>query len=142
MTGDVTMHKIQDTAQLDALLSQPRAVVVLWVDWAIHARRSADSAEQMIARWNREHPDASVDLSQIDLSEQAGEIWDAAGDWLSSQKVADVGVLMYSGAGSILWMRSGHLVRYVLNGNSKTVDELLELMNESFGPLEPNTQAP
>lgn len=132
------MQRIESTADLDKLRDQERAVVFLWVNWAIHALHSANIAERMIAEWNREHPNADIDLLQIDVSEQSGDIWDAVAVWFESQHIPDVGSLMYGGAGSIIWVRSGTIMQYVINANTETLDGLLALMSQSFGTPEMN----
>jgi len=131
------MQKIDNIDELNALRDQQRAVVFLWVDWAIHARHSARAAEEMSDRWNHQHNDATIALSQVDLTEQSGEMWDAMNDWLASQDIADATGLLYGGAGAVIWIRSGEIIRYVINANAETVDGLLEIMNHSFGSQEP-----
>ena len=75
---------------------------------------------------------------QIDLSEQSGDIWDAVAEWLESQDIPDAGSLMYGGGGAIIWVRSGNIVRYVINANSEPVDGLMTRMSQAFGTLESN----
>ncbi len=130
------MHKIKTIADLDKLRVQERAVVFVWVDWAIHARQSVRTAERMIADWNSEHPGANMDMWQIDLSEQSGEMWDAVEEWLRSQSIPNAGLLMYEGYGAIMWVRSGTIVRYVINANSETVNGLVALMSQCFSGQE------
>jgi hypothetical protein len=130
---EFVMLKIETIADLEKLRGREFAVVFIYVDWAIHARQSANTAERMIADWKSEHPSANIDLSQIDLSEQSDEMWDAVEEWLGSQSIPDVGSLMHGGAGSVMWVRSGTIVRYVINANSETVNGLVALMSQSFG---------
>jgi hypothetical protein len=68
----------------------------------------------VIAEWNGKHPNLITDLLRIDLSEQSGEMWNAVEEWLGSQSISDAGSLMHGGAGSIMWVRSGTIVRYVV----------------------------
>jgi hypothetical protein len=133
------MLKIETIADLDILRERQCAVVFIWVDWAIHARQSAGNAERMIAEWNGKHPNLITDLLRIDLSEQSGEMWNAVEEWLGSQSISDAGSLIHGGAGSIMWVRSGTIVRYVVNANTETVDGLVALMSQSFSGQETGT---
>ena len=130
------MLEIKTIADLDKLREQECAVVFIWVDWAIHARHSASTAERMITDWNSEHPGANIDLSQIDLSEQSGNMWEAVHIWLESQSVPDIGPLMFGGVGSIMWVRLGTIVQYVINANSETVNGMVALMSQCFSGQE------
>lgn len=70
---------------------------------------------------------------QIDLSEQAGEVWDAMLKWLESQKILDAPQLMYCGAGPLLWIRDGTIENVIMNPNSTTLDKLMAMTERSFG---------
>lgn len=132
------MQKIETTVELNALIEQHRAVVFLWVEWAIHARHSAKVAKQFIDRWNRQHPKATITLSKIDVSEQSGKMWDSMTDWLESQDIPDATGLLYGGAGAIIWIRSGKIVRYVVNAAANGVDGLLVTTDQVLGTVNPN----
>jgi hypothetical protein len=114
------MLKVKTIADLDKLRAQECAVVFVRVDWAIHSHQSASRAELMIADWKSENPTANIDLLQIDLSGQSGEMWDAVEEWLGSQSIPDAEALMYGGYDPIMWVRSGTIVRYVINAKSET----------------------
>jgi hypothetical protein len=104
---------IRDRSELTAALSQPRAFLFLWVNWAIHARNSRAVVEEVVASWQAEHPDQPVPCYTADVSDQCGEVWDALDEWLTAEeRPADH--LMVSGAGPLLWLRSGHVALHVL----------------------------
>lgn len=104
---------IRDRSELAAALRQPRAFLFLWVNWAIHARNSQVVVEQVVAIWQADHPDQPVPCYVADVSDQCGEVWDALAEWLTSEG-RPAGHLMMSGAGPLIWVRSGHAVLHVL----------------------------
>ncbi len=107
------MTPIRDKSELAAALAQPRAFLFLWVNWAIHARNSRAVVEEVVASWQAEHPGQPVPCYTVDVSDQCGEVWDALAAWLSADG-RPAGHLMMSGAGPLLWVRSGHVVLHVL----------------------------
>ncbi len=129
------MLEVNTIADLDKLCDQDCAVVFIWVDWSMHARQSASIAIRMVADWRSKHPDANIDLLQIDLSEQSGEMWDAVEQWLGSQDIQDAGSLMYGGAGALLWVRSGMIVQYVVNASSEAAESLAALTWQAFSEV-------
>lgn len=107
------MTPIRDRNELIAALSQPRAFLFLWVNWAVHAMRSRAVVGEAVAAWQADHPDQSVPCYTADVSDQCGELWDALAEWLTAEG-RPVGQLMMSGVGPLLWVRSGHVVLHVL----------------------------
>ena len=108
------MIPIRDRSELATALSQPRAFLFLWVNWASQARMSQSVVAQVVASWESEHPDVPVPCYTADVSDQCGEVWDALGEWLMAEDRTAAGPLMASGAGPLLWLRSGHMVHHVL----------------------------
>jgi phosphatidate phosphatase APP1 len=104
---------IRDQSDLAKALSQPRAFLFLWVNWAIHARNSRLVVDEVIAGWQAEQSDQSVPCYIADISDQCGELWDALAEWLTTEG-CPAGHLMMSGVGPLLWVRSGHVVLHVL----------------------------
>lgn len=107
------MTPIRNRGELAAALSQPRAFLFLWVNWAIHARNSRVVADEVIAAWQTEHPDQPVPCYTVDVSDQCGEVWDALAEWLMAEG-RPAGHLMMSGVGPLLWVQLGHVVLHVL----------------------------
>ena len=57
------------------------------------------------------HSDLSAPCYLADVSDQAGEVWDALADWLK-REAQPVDYLMVSGAGPLIWVRDGHVVAH------------------------------
>jgi hypothetical protein len=104
---------IRNKSEFAAAVSLPRAYLFLWVNWAIHARHSRVVVEELLAAWQSAHPEQVVPCYVADVSEQCGEVWDALAEWLTAED-RPAGNLMMSGAGSLLLIRSGHVVLHVL----------------------------
>jgi hypothetical protein len=104
---------IRDKGGLDTALSQPRAFLFLWVNWAIHARHSRAVVDEAVAAWQSEHPGQLVPCYIADVSDQRGEVWDALAEWLTAEG-RPAGQLLLSGVGPLLWLRSGHVALHVL----------------------------
>ncbi|QDU19849.1 hypothetical protein [Urbifossiella limnaea] len=106
------MTPIQHRSEFAAALAQPRAFLFLWVNWAVHAMHSRALVATAVAAWRAEHPDQLVPCYMADVSDQCGELWDALAEWLTAER-RPAGQLMMSGAGPLLWLRSGHVVLHV-----------------------------
>ncbi|MEO0474719.1 MAG: hypothetical protein AAF085_01940, partial [Planctomycetota bacterium] len=59
---------------------------------------------------DQESPEYPVDVYQIDVSEQSGELWDELTSWLSDQNIPHQQPLLTGGGGSMLWVKSGDIV--------------------------------
>lgn len=110
-----------------------RAVVFLSVNWSIPARDASRLALQLETRWRERHPESIVPFVQIDLSEQTGPVWDATGCWLCDQWLADPEMLMFCGAGPLLWIVEGRVRLRILAPCAVPLDTLYEQTQLLFG---------
>jgi hypothetical protein len=110
---NLVVTDIRDRNGFSAALSQPRAFLFLWVNWAIQALSSRRVVEKAITAWQSEYPHEPVPFYVVDVSDQSGEIWDALAEWLTAEG-CPAGHLMMSGSGPLLWLRAGHVVFHVL----------------------------
>jgi hypothetical protein len=69
--------------------------------------------DEVVAAWQSAHAELPLPCYVADVSDQAGEIWDALAVWLTAEGLS-AGDLMMSGTGPLLWVRSGHVVFHVL----------------------------
>jgi hypothetical protein len=106
------MILVASAADLDVVRSLPRALVFIYVNWAIQARRSDAACRDFLARLQREYPTDEIPVYRVDLSEQEGEVWVGIRKWLK-----EVGRphdwLSCGGYGAMLWVREGTVAAHV-----------------------------
>jgi hypothetical protein len=124
---------IRDSRELAAALAQPYAFLFLWVNWAVHARKSQAVVDEVVASWQAEHPGQPVPCYIVDVSDQSGELWDALAEWLTAEG-SQAGDLMMSGVGPLLWVRSGHVVLQVLAPLQHDPAKLAAASHDAFAP--------
>jgi hypothetical protein len=112
---------IDDALDLDEAKSQRRAIVFLWVDFAIEARRSEVAVKHFLFRWALKRPDIPIADYRVDLSSQSGEPWRSVRAWLDEQN-QQTDSLTYSGTGVLLWVKSGQIVQAIPNAGLPNVD--------------------
>jgi len=106
------MKLIASAADLDEMQSLPRALVFIYVNWAIQARRSDTACRDFLAQLQREYPSEEIPVYRVDLSDQEGEVWVGIRKWLKDEgKQHDS--LSYGGNGVMLWVRLGIVAAYV-----------------------------
>jgi len=106
------MRPVASTADLDEVRSQPRALVFIYVIWAIQARRSDAACSSFLATLQREYPSEQIPIYRVDLSEQEGEVWVGIRKWLKEEGQPH-DWLSYGGYGAMLWVREGKVAAYV-----------------------------
>jgi hypothetical protein len=122
---------IRSGRELEEARSSPRALVFLWVDWAMQAVRSRPRVDRITTAWQDRNPQLPIDVYLIDLSEQAGENWEAVQEWLRSEG-KPVDLLTSGGNGALLWVREGRVVGYVAYAGCHSDDELMKRTGEAF----------
>jgi hypothetical protein len=122
---------IRDRNDLAVLRTEPRAILFLWVNWSGPARTSRTLLEQTVELLREAFPDNPLPCFFVDVSDQCGEIWDALIEWLTTEgRPADQ--LMWSGAGPILWLRSGRVILHVLAPLQFTASQLAAVTRSAF----------
>lgn len=127
------MTPIRSRGELEAALTQPRALLFLWVNWAIHARWSHRVVETLVTSWQSEHPEQELPWFTADITEGAGELWDALAEWLAAQEL-DPDHLLLSGVGPLLWLRSGRVLHHTLDTFSHDLADLTASTRTVFTP--------
>ena len=118
------MRPIATAADLEEARSQPRALVFLWVNWAIQAYKSRHMVRELVSSWEAAHPDLMTPIYTADLSDQQGEVWDAIRSWLEKEgRPGDQ--LTFGGCGPLLWLRSGSVIAHVLFAGYYELSKLL-----------------
>lgn len=106
------MTPIQSSDELRYMLAQNRAVLLIWVNWSTQAIHSRNLFAEAMAISLAAHPDQQFPCYVADVSEQRGELWDALVKWLTAEN-RPIGDLMMSGAGPLIWVRSGHVALHL-----------------------------
>lgn len=106
------MKQIATTADLDEMRSLPRALVFIFVNWAMQARRSDAACHEFLSTLKSEHQSKDIPVYRVDLSEQEGDIWMGFRSWLKDGG-QPYDSLSYGGYGAMLWVRLGTVAAYV-----------------------------
>jgi hypothetical protein len=106
------MKLIASAAELDEMRSLPRALVFIYVNWAIQARHSDVACRVFLATLHREYPGEEIPVYRVDLSDQEGEVWVAIRKWLKEEGQPHDS-LSYGGNGAMLWVRVRKVAAYV-----------------------------
>ncbi len=128
------MTPIRDTDELAAALSEPRAIIFLWVNWAIQSVGSHRIVESMMQAWESQHPDEPVPFYVVDVSTQSGELWDALANWLTAEG-CPTGQLLMSGVGPLLWLQSGQVVMHVAAPLNFEITKLVSVTRSVFATI-------
>jgi hypothetical protein len=110
--GLSSMKLIASAADVDEVRSLPRALVFIYVNWAIQARHSDTACRDFLATLQREYPGEEIPVYRVDLSEQEGEVWVGIRKWLKEEGQPH-DWLSYGGYGAMLWVRLGKVAAYV-----------------------------
>jgi len=105
------MKLVASTADLDEVRSQPRALVFIYVNWAMQAHQSDVACLDFLTTLQREHPGKQIPVYRVDLSDQEGEVWGGIRKWLKDENQPDS--LSYGGYGAMLWVLMGKIAAYV-----------------------------
>lgn len=125
------MLKIEDRNQFEHAISQPKALIFLWVIWAIHALYSKNVLTALIEILSGNGDEIETQCFMADVSEQQGEVWDSLREWLDTQQQL-TDSLTYGGWGDLLWVRSGLVVASTPNLNTRTPADWFALTKTIF----------
>ena len=106
------MKLVASAADLDEVPSLPRALVFIYVNWAIQARHSDAACRVFLANLQREYPKEEIPVYRVDLSGQEGQVWVGIRKWLKDDDQPH-DWLSYGGYGAMLWVRRGTVAAYV-----------------------------
>ncbi len=106
------MKDITSIADLDKMRSLPRALVFIYVNWAMQARRSDAACHRLLSALQREYQSEDIAVYRVDLSDQEGEVWIAIRKWFKDGG-QPYDSLSYGGCGALLWVRLGAVAAYV-----------------------------
>jgi hypothetical protein len=115
---------------LEEALSKDRALIFLWVNYAIQARHAEVALRALLESWREAYPDCQLSAYRVDISEPAGEIWDALREWLQSEKRLD----QITDSGSLLWVKSGKVALCARSLIQFEQSKILAVTQCVFGP--------
>jgi hypothetical protein len=106
------MNLIASATDLEEMRSLSRALVFIYVNWSMQARRSDAACRVFLAELQYEYQSEDIPVYRVDLSDQEGELWVGIRKWLKDEgKPHDS--LSYGGYGAMLWVRRGTVGAYV-----------------------------
>lgn len=126
------IERLNSIADFDQSLTHPNVILFAFAAWSGPAHQSRDA---VIRAWDQLQRDSStlgISIYEIDFTEQNGELWDRVATWLVSQTNIDRGSYMYSGAGSVAWIRDGNVVDSIVNTHHTGTDELVDRSVHAF----------
>lgn len=106
------MKDIASIADLHEMHSLPRALVFIYVTWAMQARRSDAAFRTFLSSLQRECLSEEIPVYRVDLSDQEGVVWIGVREWLRDGG-QPYDSLSYGGCGALLWVRLGRVAAYV-----------------------------
>jgi hypothetical protein len=124
------MKIIATKQDLDEALSQERALIFFWVNYAIQARYAEILVRHLLVSWLDEHASCQVSAYRVDISEPNSNGWETVREWLHAEKVTS----QVSDSGSLFWVKSGKValsVKYVLQYDDR---KLLAVSESVFAP--------
>jgi hypothetical protein len=78
------MNIVRTIGDLNEARSQPWALVFPWVDWSIQGTHAEHTLRTFLGAWEAQIDGCTVAAYSVDLSSQAGEVWDATRAWLAA----------------------------------------------------------
>lgn len=130
------MKAIASKDDLQEARSVPRALVFLWVNWAVQARQSEVVLNKLLESWQRAFPQHPIPVYRVDLSDQEGEVWDAIRAWLETEG-RPVDPLTYGGFGALLWMSTGKILMHSIFLAQLETPKLLSVTRSVFEVSDP-----
>lgn len=124
---------LTSAADITRLLSSENAIVFVFAAWSGPSRKSRKTVSDACEIIQRKTPALELSIAELDFTKQEGEIWDWTETWLSRQDNVNVGTFLYSGAGSVVWIRDRLIVDSVVNADKTGVDELVDRSLIAFG---------
>ena len=99
------IERLSSVTDFDQSLTHSNVIFFAFAAWSGPARQSRDTINGAVTKLRRDFPVPAVSIFEVDFTEQRGEMWDRATVWLASQSNIDAASYMYSGAGSVAWIR-------------------------------------
>ena len=125
------MKHIASTADLDELRSLPRALLFIYVNWAIQAQKSDVVCGTFLSALQRAYQTENIPVYRVDLSNQEGEVWIGIRKWLEDGG-QPYDSLSYGGYGAMLWVRLGAVAAYVPYLAEIECDKLVAMTRSVF----------
>jgi hypothetical protein len=125
------LHTVESITEFEELLAADRALVFVDVEWSMTSVQSRTTVAELVEWMESDAELQTVSLYRLDLSEQTGAVYDAAGDWFSSQR-ANVSAGVLSGNGALVWARRGGIIASEPYAGGTVVDALLEVTSNSL----------
>jgi len=114
-----------------ALVTKPKVVLFVFVEWSKDAYLGRAIVEQAEQRWVTEYPEDDVSWWAGDFSDSPSPL-DSWVDWLATQE-ARLSSVVSMGGGALIWVRRGAVVTFTVSASQLGVEGVLKRTEESLG---------
>lgn len=121
---------VSSRRDLDEALRSRQLIIHIDVDWSMQAIESRPVVAELQLVLKNDKEFADLDFRRVDLTNQEGEVWDAVDTWISRQNVNKM--LMSSGNGALLWVRSGVVVDSVQSAKETGLQKAVARTRRAF----------
>ena len=111
------IERLSSVADFDRSLTNTNLILFEFAAWSGPSHQSRGVVTDAFAQLRRSAPTLDISIVEIDVTEQSGDIWDRVTAWLTDQNNVDPTTYMYSGAGSVAWVRDGNVVDSIVNAH-------------------------
>ena len=121
------------TEDLKSVQEAEYAILLIWVNWSMHARKAESSLFAAIEQLEQDNGYLRFETFRIDLSEQSDSpIYLDATDLLTKLGIAHPNAILNSGAGCVIWIDGGKAVLKIDDGSSVNSQQLVDYTVKAF----------
>jgi hypothetical protein len=132
------IERLNSVADFDRSLMSANLILFAFAAWSGPCYRSRTTMTDAFDQLRRSSTLLDVSIAELDFTDQSGNTWNRVAAWLSSQNNIDTTSYMYSGAGSVAWVRDGSVVDSVVNAHHTGTAELIDRSILAFPNRIPN----
>jgi hypothetical protein len=126
------VRQLSSWVEVEATLRQDRAIVFIWVSWAIQAHRSRRTFAEFVQLIAQEHPALGVHFGVVTEYSEGLDRW-----W----KALSLPASAAGGFGPVVWLQQGHTVGLVPYAAEAGTAELVRRTLQLWGSAEQHTPA-
>ena len=125
------MKPIVTITDLNDAYLQERALIFIYVGWAIHARNAEKEVRRLLATLEKDFLKWQATSYRVDITDGEGEVFDALVEWIRADPI-DRENLLAGGCGALLWLRSGSICASLVGACNHTQEQLIAISHGVF----------